>query len=152
MRIDRKAVMVLLTLATALCMTSSVHAHDSKEEAAVKAYYAGFVDKDWNMVASALAPGFTFTTPATDNDHMPLEKFKQECWPTSKFLKTAHLTTVFESGGKLAVQVEMTTTDNKIVRNLDVYEFDSTGKIKAIEVYFGRGAGGGYGYPGNNSK
>lgn len=150
MRIDRKAVMVLFTLAAALCMTASVYAQDTKQEAAVKAYYAGFVNKDWNTVASQLAPGFTFTTPATDNDHMPLEKFKAECWPTSKFMKAARFTSIFESGGKLAVQVEMTTTDNKIVRNLDVYEFDSTGKIKAIEVYFGRGGGGGYGYPGNN--
>lgn len=150
MRIDRKAVMVLLTLAAALCMTSGVHAQDTKKEAAVKAYYAGFVNKDWNMVASQLAPGFTFTSPATDNDHMPLEKFKQECWPTSKFMKAARFTTVFESDGKLAVQVEMTTTDNKIVRNLDVYDFDSAGKIQAVEVYFGRGGGGGYGYPGNN--
>ncbi len=149
MRIDRKAVMVLFTLAAALGMTASVQAQDSKQEAAVKAYYAGFVNKDWNMVASVLDPGFTFTSPATDNDHMPLEKFKAECWPTSKFMKSARFTTVFESGGKLAVQVEMTTTDDKIVRNLDVYEFDSAGKIKAVEVYFGRGGGGGYGYPGN---
>ena len=151
MRIDRKAVMVLFTLAAALCMTSSVYAQDTKQEAAVKTYYAGFVDKDWNKVASVLDPGFTFTSPATDNDHMPLEKFKAECWPTSKFMKAARFTTVFESGGKLAVQVEMTTTDDKIVRNLDVYDFDSAGKIQAIEVYFGRGGGGGYGYPGNKN-
>ena len=58
MRIDRKAIMVLLTFATAICMTSSAYAQDSKKEMAVKAYYAGFVDKDWDAVASQLAPGF----------------------------------------------------------------------------------------------
>lgn len=151
MRIDRKAIMVLLTFATAICMTSSAYAQDSKKEMAVKAYYAGFVDKDWDAVASQLAPGFTFTTPATDNDHMPIAKFKEECWGTAKFMKAASMTKIFESSDELAVQVEMTTTDNKIVRNIDVYEFDSSGKIKAIEVYFGRGIGG-FGYPGNKDK
>ena len=151
MRIHQKAIMVLLALATAACMASSAYAADSKQEAAVKAYYAGFVNKDWDMVASQLAPGFTFTTPATDNDHMPIAKFKEECWPTSKFMKAASFTKIFENAGELAVLVQMTTTDGKIVRNVDIYDFDSAGKIKAAEVFFGRGVGG-FGYPGNNAK
>lgn len=149
MRIHQKTIFVLLTLATVACMTSSAYAADSKEEAAVKAYYAGFVNKDWDTVARQLAPGFTFTTPAGDNDHMPIEKFKAECWPTAKFTKAASMTKIFENDGELAVQVQITTTDGKIVRNVDIYDFDSAGKIKAIEVFFGRGVGG-FGYPGNN--
>ena len=151
MRIHQKTILVLLTLATAVCMTSSAYAADTKQEAAVKAYYAGFVNKDWDMVASQLAPGFTFTTPANDNDHMPIAKFKAECWPTSKFMKAASFTKIFENAGELAVLVQMTTTDGKIVRNVDIYDFDSAGKIKAAEVFFGRGVGG-FGYPGNNAK
>lgn len=42
--------------------------------------------------------------------------------------------------------VEITTTDNKFVRNMDVYDFNSAGKIKAVEVFFGAGIG----YPGSN--
>src|SRR5215472_8302682 len=120
MRIDRKTILVLLTLVAAVCAASSGYAQDSKKLMAVKACYAGFVNKDWNTVASQLAPGFTFTTPATDNDHMPIDKFKAECWPTSKFMKAASMTKVFETADELAVQVQMTTTDDKIVRNVDV--------------------------------
>jgi hypothetical protein len=115
----------------------------------VKAYYAGFVDKDWDAVASQLAPGFTFTTPANDNDHMPIEKFKAECWPTAKLTKAASITKIFEDAGELAVQVQITTTDDKIIRNVDIYDFDSAGKIKSIEVFFGRSVGA-LGYPGND--
>lgn len=41
--------------------------------------------------------------------------------------------------------VEIITTDNKVVRNVDVYSFNNTGKIKSIETFFGAGSK----YPGN---
>jgi hypothetical protein len=135
----------LLTLITINCLTSVAHAQDPRKVKAVKAYYNGFVDKSWDVIAAQLADGFTFTSPANDNDHIPLEKFKAECFPTSKYTKSVSFIKWFQSGDQLALLVQITTTDNKIVRNVDVYDFDSAGKIKAIEVFFGPGIG----YPGS---
>ena len=41
----------------------------------------------------------------------------------------------------------ITTTDNKIVHNVEYYTF-SNGKIKSIETFFGTGVG----YPGNSDS
>jgi hypothetical protein len=50
-----------------------------------------------------------------------------------------------ENDDYLMLLVQITTVDDKIVRNVDVYRFSSTGKIKSIEVFFGAGSK----YPGN---
>jgi SnoaL-like domain len=118
---------------------------DTANEKAVKAYYTGFETHDWNMVAGAMADGFTFTTQV--NDHISAKDFKETCWPTNKFTKKANLLEMIPSGDKLFVLVEIKTTDNKLVRNVDIYTF-SAGKIKTVEVFFGPGES----YPGKTSK
>jgi hypothetical protein len=145
MNIKYGFITALLTLIIISCLTPGAFAQDTRKEKAVKAYYNGFVDKSWDVIAAQLADGFTFTSPANDNDHIPLEKFKAECFPTSKYTKSVSFVKWFQSGDQLALLVQITTTDNKIVRNVDVYDFDSAGKIKAIEVFFGPGIG----YPGS---
>ena len=135
----------LFALITTIGMTSNSYAQRTKKEQAVKGYYDGFVNKDWNSVMSQLADAFTFTSPANDNDHISLQKFKEECWPTSKMTKSVSFVKMFESVDELALLVQITTTNNKIVRNVDIYDFDSAGKIKAVEVFFGPGIS----YPGN---
>jgi hypothetical protein len=121
---------------------ASVSYADTDKEKAVKAYYTGFETHNWSMVASHLADGFTFTTQM--NDHISTKDFKETCWPTNKFMKKATLLEIVPSGDKLMVLVEMNTTDNKVVRNVDLYTF-ADGKIKTIEVFFGPGES----YPGH---
>lgn len=145
MKLKRNVITALLMLAAIVCVNFKSYAQDTEKEKAVKAYYGGFVNKDWNAVVSQFADGFTFTSPASDNDHIPVEKFKESCWGTSKFTKSVEFIKWFVSGDELALLVQITTTDNKIVRNMDVYDFNSAGKIKAIEVFFGPGIG----FPGN---
>jgi hypothetical protein len=138
----------LLALITTLCITHTSYAQDTQKETAVKAYYDGFQNKNWDAVASQLDAAFTFTSPANDNDHISLEKFHQECWGTSKYFKAVSFVKMFESGDQLALLVQITTTDNKIVRNVDIFNFNSVGKIKAVEVFFGAGIG----YPGSTKQ
>ena len=135
---------IQLAIGLLLCMASISHA-DTANEKAVKAYYAGFETHDWSLVASHLAEGFTFTTQV--NDHISAKEFKDTCWPTNKFTKKASLLEMVQSGDKLFVLVEIKTTDNKLVRNVDIYTF-SEGKIKSVEVFFGPGES----YPGKTSK
>ncbi len=108
------------------------------------AYYSGFESKDWNTVAAQFADGFTFTSPNND-DHISVEKFKEKCWPTAKYFKKVTYIDMAENGDDLMLLVQITTVDDKIVRNVDVYTFNKTGKIKSIEVFFGAGTK----YPGN---
>jgi hypothetical protein len=136
----KRLILILLT-----CAAASVYAQDSEKAKAVRAYYAGFENHDWNTVASQLADGFTFTTPI--NDHINLEEYKANCWGTNKFFKKVNLIRMLESGNDLTLLVEINTTDNKTVRNVDVFTF-SAGKIKSAEVFFGRGES----YPGNKNS
>ena len=50
----------------------------NREEKVVKAYFEGWVKKDWNQVAAQLTDEFTFTSPAPD-DHINLKQFKEKC-------------------------------------------------------------------------
>ena len=133
--------LALLVLAV---MAATSHA-DTDQEKAVKAYYQGFETHDWSLVTTQLADGFTFTTPI--NDHIKLPEFKDQCWGTNKFFKAVKFVKLVPSGDGLLLLVEITTTDNKVVRNMDAYTFDH-GKIKTVEVFFGAGES----YPGQHSK
>ncbi|HLY71222.1 MAG TPA: nuclear transport factor 2 family protein [Puia sp.] len=125
-------------------LAAGSQAQHSAKEKAVMAYYSGFEQKDWNAVADQLARGFTFTSPNND-DHIPLDKFKEKCWGTSQFFKKVDYINMVEKGNTLMLLVEIHTVDGKTVRNVDVYTFSPSGKIKSIEVFFGAGSK----YPGN---
>jgi hypothetical protein len=141
-KIKQVVMMLSLTIILLVCIASRLDAQSAEKEKAVKAYYSGFENKDWNTVAAQFADGFTFTSPK--DDHISLEKFKEGCWPTSRFFKKVDFIKITEIGNDIMLLVQISTTDNKIVRNIDMYSF-SAGKIKSIEVFFGLGQG----YPGN---
>src|SRR5450432_2395664 len=127
-----------------VCMACSSKAQTTAKQKAVMAYYAGFEKKDWDAVAAQFADGFTFTSPNND-DHLSVDKFKEKCWGTAKFFKKVNYIKMLENGDYLMLLVQITTVDDNIVRNVDVFSFSSTGKIKSIEVFFGAGSK----YPGN---
>jgi len=110
----------------------------------IKTYFLGYENKDWGITSGQLADGFTFTSPAPD-DHIPLEVYKQRCWPQSKFIKKIDFIIIVQDGNHAFALYNGTTTDNKVIRNAEYYTF-SNGKIKSIECFFG---GSGAGYPSN---
>lgn len=132
----------ILIFSMAVMTVNGLFAQGTEKEKAVKAYYTGFETHNWDLVASQLADGFTFTTPI--NDHISIKEFKDSCWGTNRFFKSFNFVKMVKSGNDLILLVEINTTDNKLVRNVDIYTF-SEGKIKSVEVFFGRGAK----YPGN---
>jgi hypothetical protein len=145
----KQAIIVMpFALILLACMTATnTYAQDAGKEKAARAYYAGFENKNWALTSNQLADGFTFTSPAGD-DHISVETFKERCFPTSKFTKKVSFLKMSETGNELFVLVEINTTDNKIVRNVDLFTFNSLGKIKAFECFFGTGIG----FPGHNSN
>ncbi|HEY1869726.1 MAG TPA: nuclear transport factor 2 family protein [Chitinophagaceae bacterium] len=128
----------------AVMTVNGLFAQGTEKEKAVQAYYSGFETHNWDLVASQLADGFTFTTPV--NDHISVKEFKDSCWGTNRFTKKVNLIKMVQSGNDLILLVEIHTTDNKLARNVDIYTF-SEGKIKSIEVFFGPGLK----YPGNTN-
>lgn len=134
----------LITCLLLICAAASGDAQSTEKEKIVRAYYSGFERKDWNAVASQFADGFTFTSPNND-DHISIDKFKEKCWGTAKFFKKVDYIKMVENADDLMLLVQITTVDDKVVRNVDVFSFSNTGKIKSIEVFFGTGSQ----YPGS---
>jgi hypothetical protein len=54
-------------------------------EKIIKDYYAAYEKKDWQMLTSLLAEGFTFTSP--NDDHIDLKTYKERCWPNAYNIK-----------------------------------------------------------------
>ena len=129
----------LITCLIFISFSAGSNAQSSEKEKAVEAYYSGFEKHNWNVVSAEFADGFTFTSPNND-DHIPVEKFKEKCWPTNSFFKKVNFIKMTESGNNLFLIVEIITTNNKVARNVDVYSFNSAGKIQSIEVFFGAGS------------
>ena len=127
-----------------ICVAIGVYAQTSAKERVVRAYYSGFENRDWKAVSDQFADGFTFTSPNND-DHINIEKFKEKCWGTAKFVKRVKFIKVLEKGDELMLLVQINTSNGKVIRNVDVFSFNSKGKINSIEVFFGAGSK----YPGN---
>jgi hypothetical protein len=59
-----KTVIIALSIVVAASACGHCQQADSPNERIIKEYFAGWVKKDWNAVASKLAEGFTFTSAA----------------------------------------------------------------------------------------
>jgi SnoaL-like domain len=135
-----------LTLFTVMLCTIALSSKAQNEEKLIRTYLLGFEKKDWNMVASQFANDFTFTSPAGDNQ-ISLASYKERCWVTSQFVKKVEFSKIIVQGNEGFAIYNITTTDDKIVRNTEYYTFKN-GKIKSIECFFGQGIG----YPGSTKQ
>lgn len=113
-------------------------------EKIIKDYFDGWVKKDWNLVSAQLADGFTFTSAAPD-DHISTEKFKEKCWVQAPHIQKFEFIKIIGNEREAFAIVHVITMDNKIIRNIEYFNF-MNGKIKSIEVFFG---GSGSGFPTN---
>ena len=111
-----------------------VYAKSQSAEKIIKTYFTGYEKKDWNVVAGQLAEDFTFTSPNGD-DHLTLAKYKERCWGTSKFFKKIEFPEIMVDGNTAFAIYNITTTDDKVVHNVEYYTF-SNGKIKFISVFW----------------
>jgi len=145
MKLVKKQV-IKLSIIFIFCAIAN-HAQSQSAEQIIKTFFAGFENKDWNMVAGQLADGFTFTSPNND-DHINVVQYKEKCWATGlKFFKHIEFLKIVVDGNTAFAIYNITTTDDKVVHNVEYYTF-SNGKIKSIETFFGTGVG----FPGSSSK
>jgi len=135
---------LLLPSLALLLFAEFVHAQNIEKQDAekiIKTYFSGYMNKDWNITASQLADGFTFSSPAGD-DHITLATYKERCFPNCKIFQKIDYPKILVDGNTALIIYEITTTNNKMVRNVEYWTF-SNGKIKSIECFFG-GTGAGY--------
>ncbi len=124
-------------VAILLCCIA-ICAKSQSVEKVIRTWVSGYEAKDWKLASSQLADGFTFTSPAGDNN-ISLAQFKEKCWPTSEFAKKVDLKKISADDNTAFVMYDIHTTDNKLVHNIEYYTFKD-GKIKSIECFFGAGA------------
>ena len=95
-----------------ICFVNSSSAQNTQYEKAVKDYYSGFENHDWNLVAAQLATAFTFTSPNND-DHISVDKFKEKCWSTNTFFKKVNFIEMAEKNDQLFLMVEIITINKE---------------------------------------
>jgi hypothetical protein len=123
-----------------------VYAKSQSPEKLIKAFFAGFEKKDWNMIASQLAEDFTFTSPNGDN-HLTIKQYKDKCWANVKFFKKIEFIQITVDGNTAFAMYNITDTENKVAHNVEYYTFRN-GKIRSIETFFGTGVH----FPGNSEN
>ena len=123
-----------LLLCSVMIFATAISCRAQNAEKLIRTYLLGYEKKDWKTVADQFADGFTFTSPAGD-DHISLATYKERCWPTSQFVKKVDFSKIIVRENCAFAIYNITTTDNKTVRNTEYYTF-SHGKIKSIECFF----------------
>jgi hypothetical protein len=103
-------------------------------EQTIRAYYEGWENGDWEVVENLLADGFTFTSPY--DDHIDKATYKKLCWSGVETVDKLGFLTIIENGDEAFVRLKG-LINGQVVRNTE-YLFFESGKIKAIEVYFGQ--------------
>lgn len=102
----------------------------------VRAWYAAWINKDWNSLQQLLADGFTFSSPL--DDHIKLKAFKERCWPNAYKIKRFEVDKFVVDGDIAFVITNGWTTEGKLFRNTDCFQLKN-GKISAFECFFGPG-------------
>jgi len=134
------AITVLLLTSSCTNMSGSL-----ANKKLIKDYYAAYEKKDWNMLSSLLAVGFTFSSP--NDDHINVNTYKERCWPNAYNIKRFDLDKVMVAGDDAFVTYNGWTTGGKLFRNTEYFKFKD-GKIKENVCYFGPGIS----YPNNTKK
>lgn len=104
-------------------------------ERTIREYFDGWRKKDWSAVEALLADGFTFISPNDDAD-LDKRRYQEECWPEAERLKAIDIDTVIEKGDEAFVRYHG-RFEGERVHNTEHFRFVG-GKIKSIEVFFGR--------------
>jgi hypothetical protein len=123
---------------------TSLNKKPSNEEI-VRGVYAAYQKKDWNMLTSLFAEGFTFTSPV--DDHIDLKAYKVRCWPNSANIKKFEIDKLMVDGDNVFVTYHCWTLNGKVFWNTEYFTLKE-GKIKEFVCFFGPGIG----FPNNTGK
>jgi hypothetical protein len=133
----RNLIGCLLAIAL-LLLTIPCTAQSSKQanEKTVRAVYTAYEKKDWNMLKSLFADGFTFSSQG--NDHIDIKEYKKRCWPNAYNIKSFHIDKLVVDGDDAFVLYRGWNMDGKEMQNTEYFKLKD-GKIKEFTCFFGPG-------------
>jgi ketosteroid isomerase-like protein len=117
----------------------------ASNEKVVRGVYTAYEKKDWNMLTSLFAPGFTFTSPV--DNHIDLKEYKVRCWPNSANIKKFDIEKLVVDGDDVFVLYNGWNNSGKEFRNTEYFKLKD-GKIKEFTCFFGPGIS----FPNNTKK
>ena len=115
-------------------------------EKIVRTVYTAYEKKDWNMLNSVLAEGFTFSSPV-NVPPIDIKDYKVSCWPNSANIKKFDIDKLMVDGDNVFVNYHCHTLDGKVFWNTEYFTLKD-GKIKEFACFFGPGIG----FPNNTGK
>ena len=141
-------VWVLLSCTAGFAQTSTPQAAglpNTLNEKVVRDVYAAYEKKDWNMLTSLFAKGFTFTSPV--DDHIDLKAYKVRCWPNAYNIKKFDIEKLVVDGDDVFVLYNGWNNEGKKFRNTEYFKLKD-GKIEEFTCFFGPGIS----FPNNKGK
>lgn len=105
-----------------------------RHETTIRTYFSAWEQKDWEMIESLLADGFTFTSP--DDDQIDKDAYKKKCWPLAQIIDRYELLTIISAGSEAFVRYLADFHNGASFRVTESMQFQD-GKIKEIEGYWG---------------
>ena len=129
-----------------LAIHCTAQSSEQANEKIVRTVYTAYENKDWNMLNSVLAEGFTFGSPV-DVPSIDIKEYKEKCWPNSANIKKFELDKLMVDGDNVFVNYHCHTLDGKVFWNTEYFTLKD-GKIKEFVCFFGPGIG----YPNNTGK
>jgi len=128
-----------------LAIHSTAQGSKQSNEKAVRAVYTAYEKKDWNMLKSLFADGFTFSSP--NDDHIDLTEYKKRCWPNSANIKSFHIDKLVVDGDDAFVLYHGWTLSGREMNNTEYFKLKD-GKITEFTCFFGPGIS----FPNNKAK
>ena len=102
----------------------------------VRRLFTAFQQKDRKVAEDLLAEDFTFSSPR--DDRISKAEYFTRCWPNSDKIRHFEIEQLFEKGNEAFVRyVAERISDGIRFRNTEYFRVEG-GKIKEVDVYFGR--------------
>jgi len=134
--LSRRGMAGAAALAGAALLAGEAQAAMPSSEAAVRAWYKAWDDKDWAQADAVTTDDFNFSSPAPD-DHISKAAYKKNCWDTQlAFTGKFDLELVMAKGDDVLVKYTGHTTNGKTFSNVEYFRVRD-GKIASLRCYFG---------------
>lgn len=113
-------------------MTETTPSH----EALVRSFYAAFHAGDREAIEALLSENLRFSAPP--DPQLDRAGWFERCWANRHLVAPEQeIDLVLEDGGHVVVRYVATLANGDRFRNLEYFHVDETGKLDAIQVYFG---------------
>lgn len=106
-----------------------------KIEKLIRQCFRAYEEKNREMIEEVLSDDYIFSSPY--DDFINREEYFKRCWPHSAEMEKINVEKVFAEGDEAFARYECIMKDGKSFRNTEFFTAEN-GKLKSVDVYFGR--------------